>query len=714
MRKILSLWLCTGMAFAALAGTEDLLITEIAVVPTNGEFIEIYNNGNSTVDLTDVYLTDATFAGGGTYYYQLVTGGGGGGGFADFFARFPAGATIGAGEYQTIALAGSDAFFSEWGENPTYELFEDGAVDGIPDMLEATVGSINNQGGLTNSGEVVVLFSWDGNTDLVQDLDYVVWGDKVEAIDKSGVAIDGPDGDSVDSTYLNDTSIASQIVVSTAAHNSGNSWQRIDFTEGAEVQTGGNGLAGSDETSENTDFTFAEDAATPNAASNISPPVAQFLINEIDAVSSGSDFVELLGNANTATDGYSLVMYDGATDTVSNAISLDGQSTDASGYLLINTTLDDGADAVALYVSDASNFPNGAALTTTDLMDAVVYDSGQADDVGLLTLLNAGQPQVNEDENGQAINESLIRCSNGSGGQLNTTTFKAFTPSPGAANENCVTLDGYYDSADDTNATTLRNTLHEIIDDHISYPYSAGTTDTWDVLSVADEDPNPAVDLDPMVTEQVWMVYKNNSYQWLGGGVQAYNREHTWPQSYGFSSGDLGDDNPARTDAHHLMLSDVDYNSDRGNKYFDNCVSGCTELPTDSYNGQGGAGESNWYNGSVFEVWDARKGDIARAMFYMAIRYEGNAVNEVDLELTDNPAEIQTGQPKMGLLSVLLEWHEQDPVDLIELYRNDEVFALQENRNPFVDHPEWVECIFVVGGTCSTQADDLIFANGFE
>ena len=101
-------------------------------------------------------------------------------------------------------------------------------------------------------------------------------------------------------------------------------------------------------------------------------------------------------------------------------------------------------------------------------------------------------------------------------------------------------------------------------------------------------------------------------------------------------------------------------------------------------------------------------------MFYMAIRYEGNATNEVDLELTDNPAEIQTGQPKMGLLSVLLEWHEQDPVDLIELYRNDEVFALQENRNPFVDHPEWVECIFVVGGTCSTQADDLIFANGFE
>lgn len=111
MKKIVSLWLCTGMAFTSMAGTEDLLITEIAVVPTNGEFIEIYNNGNASIDLTDVYLTDATFAGGGTYYYQLVTGGGGGGDFVDFFARFPAGASINAGEYQTIALAGSDAFF---------------------------------------------------------------------------------------------------------------------------------------------------------------------------------------------------------------------------------------------------------------------------------------------------------------------------------------------------------------------------------------------------------------------------------------------------------------------------------------------------------------------------------------------------------------------------------------------------------------------------
>ena len=250
------------------AGPEGLLLTEIAVTPTGGEFIEIHNTTGAEIDLSGVYLTDATFAAGSTYYYNLPTGSNaGGGGFSDFTATFGTGATIAAGAYVTVALNGSEAFFAEYGFDPDYELFEDGgSADGVADMEEAFAGSISGQGGLTDSGEMVSLFYWDGESDLVTDLDYVVWGDKVEAVDKTGVSIDGPDADGDATAYQDDTAIADQQVVSTGAHGGGDSFQRIDLTEGTETQTGGNGAGGADETSENLSETWTIATATPGAA----------------------------------------------------------------------------------------------------------------------------------------------------------------------------------------------------------------------------------------------------------------------------------------------------------------------------------------------------------------------------------------------------------------------------------------------------------------
>ena len=723
-----------------------LLITEISIIPTEGEFIEIHNNGLTSIDLTDVYLTDATFSGGGTYYYNIVTGANaGGGGFADFHARFPSGATIAAGEYQTIALSGSTNFNTTYGVNPTYELYEDdGAPDAIPDMLEAVAGSINNQGGLTdNSGEVVILYTWDGMSDLVMDIDYVVWGDKVEAVDKTGILIDGPDADADTSAYLPDTSIASQIVIALNSHASGNTWQRSDLSEGVEVQTGGNGVDGSNETSEDTDNTFFEGLPSPNAASVPPPPSApNVIINEVDAVST-AEFIELYGTSNASLTDVTVVLYQGSDDTIYDIIDISGLNMGSDGYFLIGdssltpevtipaNTLHDDASAVAIYFSNASNFTIGGSLTTTDLMDALVYDSGQADDAGLLTLLNGGQAQIDENNNSNAATESNARCPNGSGGARNTSTYNQVTPTPAAVNNSCP-LEDYYASVDPTNATTLRTTLHDIIKVAISFPYSNGSPNTWEVLSFADEDHNTGVDVNPNLPEAVWMVYKNDSYTYNGGGQQPYNREHTWPKSYGFS---LPDDNAPRTDAHHLMMSDVGYNSTRGNKYFDYCnpandgTCSNASLQTTEYDGDGDGiteggdtgstypGNANWTNNSVFEVWNFRKGDIARAMFYMDVRYEGDQIDttgtpEPDLILTSNPSLIQTTAGPtayMGLLDVLLEWHALDPVDDIERERNEVVYSYQQNRNPFVDHPEWVECIFQ-----DICPDDLIFENGFE
>jgi endonuclease I len=158
-----------------------------------------------------------------------------------------------------------------------------------------------------------------------------------------------------------------------------------------------------------------------------------------------------------------------------------------------------------------------------------------------------------------------------------------------------------------------------------------------------------------------------------------------------------------------LMISDIAYNSSRGNKPYDNCPSGCTEYATTAYNGAGGGsgtypGNSNWSNASVFQVWSRLKGNVARAMFYMDLRYEGgthggSGAAEPDLRLTDTLSLVTTTGSNasiayMGKLSTLIQWHQQDPVDAAEQLRNEVIQTYQGNRNPFIDHPEWVGCIY--------------------
>lgn len=276
---------------------------------------------------------------------------------------------------------------------------------------------------------------------------------------------------------------------------------------------------------------------------------------------------------------------------------------------------------------------------------------------------------------------------------------------------------GYYDSVDTTNATTLRQTLHPVIDDHQRFPYTSGATDTWDILELAQQDPSSA--------SRIIDVYRNTSYSKAGGGNSNYNREHTWPKSYGFPN-DNGSNYPY-TDCHVLFLCNSSYNSSRSNKPFDTCVN-CSELTTQSNNGIGGGsgvyvGNSNWTDGSRWETWMERRGDVARAMLYMDVRYEGGTHNvtgasEPNLILTDSSSLIagsSTGSnlstAYMGKLSVLLQWHLQDPVDDFERNGNDVVYGFQGNRNPFIDHPEWVDCLW--GSTCpATVGDPVPFCFG--
>ena len=105
-------------------------------------------------------------------------------------------------------------------------------------------------------------------------------------------------------------------------------------------------------------------------------------------------------------------------------------------------------------------------------------------------------------------------------------------------------------------------------------------------------------------------------------------------------------------------------------------------------------GASSGKTGTYFEPCDELKGDVARMLFYMAVRYEGNN-GEVDLELVNGVT--TSTSTNIGDLATLLEWNAQDPVSAEEIRRNGLVFSYQGNRNPFIDHPELVELIFGSG-----------------
>ncbi|RKZ80003.1 MAG: hypothetical protein DRR19_24215, partial [Candidatus Parabeggiatoa sp. nov. 1] len=180
------------------------------------------------------------------------------------------------------------------------------------------------------------------------------------------------------------------------------------------------------------------------------------LINEVDALVAGTETTEFIefydgGTGNIPLDGLVVVLFNGDLDKSYTALDLDGFTTNATGYFVIggseltgadmtvsnNDWLADGADAVALYLGDDTDFPEGSAVVVTaKLLDALVYDTDDTDDTGLLPLLNLNEPQINEGRAGNAESHSIGRCENGAGGQRNTNNYIQAAPTPGVAN-NC-------------------------------------------------------------------------------------------------------------------------------------------------------------------------------------------------------------------------------------------------------------------------------------
>lgn len=236
------------------AAPAPLVLTEVAVAPTGAELIELANPTGAPVDLSRYHLADV-----GTYFRlpagaaQLDT--------ADFVVRFPAGATLGPGEVIVVALDTAASFVAATGATPDYSI-----AGGTMTMVAS-----NGTPTLTNAGELVALFWWDGASDLVTDVDLMIVGAPTAAngfVAKGGVAVDGPDPDTTPTAYAAE---AATLAAQAAAPGSGASTKRIALEAGFETVGGGNGAAGHDETSEATASTWDATFTAPTPGTTTLP-----------------------------------------------------------------------------------------------------------------------------------------------------------------------------------------------------------------------------------------------------------------------------------------------------------------------------------------------------------------------------------------------------------------------------------------------------------
>ncbi len=187
------------------------------------------------------------------------------------------------------------------------------------------------------------------------------------------------------------------------------------------------------------------------------------------------------------------------------------------------------------------------------------------------------------------------------------------------------------------------------------------------------------VDADLSNSSNIWTIYDGYSINATWDSGSTWNREHVWCNSrMGLSgsvdNGDIGID----SDLHNLRASDPRTNSTRSNRFY---TSGSGSWSGDTSDGG-------------FFPGDEHAGDVARICFYMAVRYDNLILTDDVSKLNDDTLNYTSEGVYMGLLSNLLVWNYQDEVDDFETSRNNLIYGIQNNRNPFIDYPDFVSMIY--------------------
>ncbi|MCK5856217.1 MAG: endonuclease [Bacteroidales bacterium] len=252
---------------------------------------------------------------------------------------------------------------------------------------------------------------------------------------------------------------------------------------------------------------------------------------------------------------------------------------------------------------------------------------------------------------------------------------------------------GYYDSAIGDTGISMKVSLHNIIKAHTVVSYSSLVTHH----QVTDKKPNGKVwdmysDLPGGTPPYEFTFITDKCGNYVNEG-DCYNREHSFPQSW-FSSS-----SPMKSDLFHVYPTDGKVNGYRSSYPYGE-VSNPTKT---SLNGSKlGPNTSAGYSGTVFEPLDEYKGDFARTYFYMATRYY-NEDGSWPGSVSSNGAE-----PKPWALALLYQWHLQDTVSQKEIDRNTAVYGIQNNRNPFIDHPEWVDTIWFYEAPSPSSVENIV------
>ena len=293
-----------------------------------------------------------------------------------------------------------------------------------------------------------------------------------------------------------------------------------------------------------------------------------------------------------------------------------------------------------------------------------------------------------------AYNLVVAGSSVASGGSFGSSESTSFTVGSGSGGSGGTTdLSEYYNSAEGLTGYSLKTALYNIVKGHTTQSYgalwtfySANELDSYyendgSILDIYSESPNSSDSYNYTSGVDQCGNYSGESY--------CYNREHSFPRSWFGGAVD-----PMNTDVHHIFATDGYVNSKRSSYPYGEV--GSASFTSNNGSKVGSAISGLGYTGTVFEPIDEFKGDLARAYFYMATRYENNIAawdsnsTYANAVLNGTSAQVYEG----WFLAMLKSWHSQDPVSQKEIDRNEAAYSHQGNRNPYVDYPNFVSEIW--------------------
>ena len=253
----------------------------------------------------------------------------------------------------------------------------------------------------------------------------------------------------------------------------------------------------------------------------------------------------------------------------------------------------------------------------------------------------------------------------------------------------------YYNSANGLTGNQLKVALHNIVKGHTAISYAQlwnafwstdnkGNGVVWDMYS---DNPNGN-------SPYIYHLGDDQCGNYTGEG-DCYNREHSWPSSW------FSDQNTPRTDLHHIFPVDGYVNNRRGNYAFGEVGSASW---TSKNGSKLGTCKTPGFSGTAFEPIDEYKGDFARALMYMSVRYYTEDGSWSSSDMTTK------SEIKPWAINMLLRWNEQDPVSEKEKERNEAIYNdYQHNRNPFVDHPEYARMIWDPTWSVAEEGNEVVY-----